>query len=44
MDQLQRANNSKTDKLKNLEETNKQLLETLHKYEEQLEVFKQEHI
>ena len=48
MDQLQRANNSKTDKLKNLEETNKQLLETLHKYEEQLqeklEVFKQEHL
>ena len=44
MDQLQRANNSKTNKLKNLEETNKQLLETLHKYEEQLqeklEVFK----
>ena len=48
IDQLQRANNSKTDKLKNLEETNKQLLETLHKYEEQLqeklEVFKQEHL
>ena len=48
MDQLQRANNSKTDKQKNLEETNKQLLETLHKYEEQLqeklEVFKQEHL
>ena len=44
MDQLQRANNSKTDKLKNLEETNKQLPETLHKYEEQLEVFKQEHL
>ena len=48
MDQLQRANNVKTDKLKNLEETNKQLLETLHKYEEQLqeklEVFKQEHL
>ena len=48
MDQLQRANNSKTDKLKNLEETNKQLLETLHKYEEQLqeklEVFKQEYL
>ena len=48
MDQLQRANNSKTDKLKNLEETNKQLLETLHKYEEQLqeklEVFKEEHL
>ena len=47
MDRLQRANNSKTDKLKNLEETNKQLIETLHKYEEQLqeklEVFKQEH-
>ena len=48
MDQLQRANNSKTDKLKNLEEANKQLPETLHKYEEQLqeklEVFKQEHL
>ena len=48
MDQLQRANNSKTDKLKNLEETNKQLPETLHKYEEQLqeklEVFKEEHL
>ena len=48
MNLLQRANNSKTYKLKNLNKTNTQLLETLHKNEEQLhkklEVFKQEHL